>query len=201
MKNILLINLFGAILIFLAGCGISPHSKFYMLSSMPVPVERTQLNNNQNRITIGVELSDIPAYLNKPQIAVRVNSNELKLEEFNRWAETVKLSFPKIVANNLTSILPTEKFLVYVRKGILSSDYQVLLNVTQFDGTPGKKVSLIVQWGLFESEKAELISTQISDISVKTNGDGFDALVSAESKALEILSQQISLAIKELNKK
>ena len=201
MKNIILINLFVAILCFLSGCGTSPPSKFYMLNSMPIPAEKAQLNDIQNRITIGVEINDIPSYLSKPQIVVRVNSNELKLEEFNRWAETVKFSFPKVVANNMVAILPENKFIVYARKRILNSDYKVLLNINQFDGTPGEKASLIVQWGIFESKNNKLQLTRVSNINVETDGNGFDKLVAAQSKAIEILSRQISSAIEDLEKK
>jgi len=198
MKNIPLISLLTATLIFLGGCGTSRPSKFYTLSSMPLPVEKSQLNDNQNRITIGIDLSGLPSYLNKPQMVVRVSPNELKLEEFNRWAETLKYSFPKVIVNNLISILPSDKFIVYLRKGILSSDYQVLLNIIQFDGTPGGKVTLIVQWGLYDTKKEELMLTQVSNINVDTENDSFDALVTAQSKAAEILSRQISLVIEKI---
>jgi len=201
MKNILLINLFTAILILLGGCGTSRPSRFYTLNSMPIPPEKAELSDKQNRITVGIDLNDIPAYLNKPQMAVRVSTNELKLDEFNRWAETVKDSFPKIIADNMISILPTDKFIVFSRKGILSVDYQVIINVTRFDGAPGKSVSLITQWGIYNSEKDKLLSAQTSDIKVETEGEDFDALVSAQSKALEILSRQISLSVERLVKK
>ncbi len=201
MKNILLINLFTAILIFLGGCGTSRPSRFYTLNPMPIPPEKAELSDKQNRITVGIDLNDIPAYLNKPQMAIRVSTNELKLDEFNRWAETVKDSFPKIIADNLISILPTDKFIVFSRKGILSVDYQVIINVTRFDGAPGKSVSLITQWGIYNSKKDKLLSAQTSDINVETEGDDFEALVSAQSKALEILSRQISLSVEKLVKK
>lgn len=201
MKNILLINLFTAILIFLGGCGTSRPSRFYTLNSMPIPPEKAELSDKQNRITVGIDLNDIPAYLNKPQMAVRVSTNELKLDEFNRWAETVKDSFPKIIADNMISILPSDKFIVFSRKGILSVDYQVIINVTRFDGAPGKSVSLITQWGIYNSKEDKLLSAQTSDIKVETEGDDFDALVSAQSKALEILSRQISLSVERLVKK
>ena len=201
MKNILLINLFAAILILLGGCGTSPPAKFYLLNPMPIPSEKAQLSDNQNRITVGIDLNDIPAYLNKPQMAVRVSTNELKLDEFNRWAETVNDSFPKIIADNLISLLPADKFIVFSRKGILSADYQIVINVTRFDGAPGKTVSLIAQWAIFDSKKDKLILTKISDINVETEGDDFDALASTQSKALEILSRQMSPAIEGLTKK
>ncbi len=201
MKNILLINLFTAILIFLGGCGTSRPSKFYLLNPMPIPSEKAELSDKQNRITVGIDLNDIPAYLNKPQMAIRVSTNELKLDEFNRWAETVKDSFPKIIADNLISILPSDKFIIFSRKGILSADYQVIINVTRFDGAPGKTVSLITQWGIYNSKKDKLLSAQTSDINVETEGDDFDALVSAQSKALEILSRQMSPSIEGLVKK
>ena len=198
MKNIILINLFAVILIFLAGCGTTAPSKFYMLSSLPLSSGKLQVNNNQNRISIEIDLNEIPAYLNKPQMIVRINSNEIKLEEYHRWAETVKDSFPKIIANNLISLLSTEKFLVFAQNRIVFSDYQIIFNVNRFDGTPGKTVSLITQWVIFDHKKEKIILTQHSDINVKTEGDGFDKLAAAQSKALEILSRQISSAIEKL---
>ena len=200
MKNIILINLFAGILIFLGGCGTSPPSKFYMLNSLPIPPEKTKLNDNQNRITIEINLNDIPAYLSNPQMVTRVSSNKLKLDEFHRWAETIRDSFPKILADNLTSLLPTEKFIIFAQKGIFSTDYQIILNVNQFDGATGETVSLIAQWGIFDRKNEKILLTQNSDINVKTKGDDFEALVAAQSTALEILSRQISSAIEGLGK-
>ncbi len=200
MKNIILINLFAITLIFLGGCGTTAPSKFYMLSSLPLSSEKLQINNDQNRISIEIDLNDIPAYLNKPQMIVRINSNEIKLEEYHRWAETVKDSFPKIIADNLISLLSSEKFLVFAQNRIVSSDYQIIFNVNQFDGTPGETVSLIAQWAIFNNKNKKIVLTQHSDINVKTEGDGFDKLAAAQSKALEILSRQISSAIEELGK-
>ncbi|MCK5852256.1 membrane integrity-associated transporter subunit PqiC [bacterium] len=201
MKKILLINLFAAILIFLGGCGTSRPSRFYTLNSMPIPPEKAELSDKQNRITVGIDLNDIPAYLNKPQMTVRVSANELKLDEFNRWAETVKDSFPKIIADNFISILPTDKFIVFSRKGIISVDYQIIINVTRFDGAPGKSVSLITQWGIYDSKEDKLLSAHTSDINVKVNGDDFDSLVTAQSKAMELLSRQMSPIVEGLVKK
>ena len=200
MKNIILINLFAGILIFLGGCGTTQPSKFYMLSSLSLPPEKSQVNNNQNRVSIEIDINDIPEYLNRPQMVVRVNSNEIKLEEFHRWAETVKDSFPKIIAENLISLLPTEKFLIFAQNRIVSSDYQIIFNVNQFDGTPGETVSLITQWAIFDTKKEKIVLTQHSNINVKTEGEGFDKLAAAQSKALEILSRQISSAIEGLEK-
>ena len=92
----------------LAGCvGTNPSqpARFYMLSPTNDTKTPAQANIGEGRITIGIGPVEIPEYLNRAQIVTRVSPTELKLAEFDRWAEPLNNNFSRVLAENLTSLL------------------------------------------------------------------------------------------------
>ena len=70
----------------LSACaGKSASSNFYVLSPLP----QSKLSGSESK-TIGVFPVAMPDYLDRPQIVTRVSENEIKLDEFSRWAEPLK---------------------------------------------------------------------------------------------------------------
>ena len=89
---------------FSACAGKSGSSQFYVLSSLPQP----GLSAAEGPV-IGVFPVSMPDYLDRPQIVTRVSENEIKLDEFSRWAEPLKDSFTRALVQNLSTILNTAK--------------------------------------------------------------------------------------------
>ena len=65
----------------------------------------------QRASTIGVFPVAMPDYLDRPQVVTRVSENEIKLDEFNRWAEPLKENFYTVLVENLSTLLSNEKII------------------------------------------------------------------------------------------
>ena len=78
----------------LAGCAASPPSRFYVLS--PVASDTTA-PPTVSAPAIGVGPVELPDYLGRPEIVVRSGAYELRYNETQRWAETLR--------DNVTSVL------------------------------------------------------------------------------------------------
>ena len=171
--------------------GKSATSQFYVLSPLPQP----GLSAGEG-MTIGVFPVSMPDYLDRPQIVTRVSDNEIKLDEFSRWAEPLKDSFTRALVQNLSTLLDTAKVVRTTRSSGVPMALQVGVEVVQFDGTLGGEVVLIVQWGVFEADGKKLLMGKRSSFKEPTGAATYEALVAAESRAVAALSREIAEAIK-----
>ena len=181
-----------ALVICLSACaGKSASSKFYVLSSLP----QSGLSAGEGT-PIGVLPIGIPDYLDRPQIVTRVSENEIRLDEFSRWAEPLKEGFTRALVENLSTLLNTAKVISTTESAIIPMALQVGVEVVQFDGTLGGDVVLIVKWGLFEREGKKLLLGKRSTFKEPTGSATYEALVAAESKTVAALSREIAEAIR-----
>ena len=104
----------GAFLVVLGGCaGTSPPVNLYVLSSLPQSAADTQSDPEESKIAIGIGPIKLPEYLDRSQIITRISPNELRVAAFDRWAENLKSSFPRILMENLATLLNTDQVALY----------------------------------------------------------------------------------------
>jgi len=180
----------------LSACaGKSASSKFYVLS----PLAQSELSGPQGAM-IGVFPVAMPDYLGRPQIVTRVSENEIKFDEFNRWAEPLKENFYTVLVENLATLLGSEKILKATQNLGAPVVLQVGVEVAQFDGALGGDVVLIAKWGLHGEGGKELLITKRSSFKEPTEAATYEALVAAHSRAVAALSREIALALKSFTK-
>ena len=180
-----------ALVVCLSACaGKSASSKFYVLSPLP----QSTLSAAEGT-TIGVFPVALPDYLDRPQLVTRVSENEIKFDEFSRWAEPLKESFYNILVENLSTLLKSEKIIKTTQNLGVPVTLQVGVEVVQFDGTLGGDVVLNVKWGLFAEEGKKLLLAKRTSLKEPTGAATYEALVVAQSRVVAALSREIALAI------
>ena len=179
-----------------AGCGRSRPSTFYTLSSLNAAPASPQPETGGRPLVIEIGPIELPQYVDRPQIVTRVSPNRLALAEFNRWAEPLPHGFSRVLVENLSILLGTERITLYARRNPTPPDFQVMLNVTKFDGTPGGKVSLVARWSVVAKDGSEVAPITKSTISVATGAADYEGLAAAMSQAIAELSREIAAAIK-----
>src|SRR5215510_9952978 len=90
------------------GCASQP-SRFYLLSALPSTETASPATSGQQRPTIGVGPVTLPRYVDRPQIVTRTSPYEIKVAEFDRWAEALDSNFSRVLADNLSFLLPTAR--------------------------------------------------------------------------------------------
>jgi uncharacterized protein len=180
--------------IFLSGCA-SPSPHFYTLSPIQneVPYKSASLSH---RLVIGIGPVKMAEYLEQSKIVTRPGDNQVNKAEFDRWAGSLKNDFINILAENIGSLLPSAQILLYPFRVPEPVDYQVMLEVTRFDGQLGGSVSLDSRWTIIEGQESKLVQARRSSIVEPVTGSTYGDLVAAQSRALGRLSQEISRAIK-----
>ena len=189
----------------LGGCFGSSHpSRFYTLSSLRGPEAAPGATSADHRSIVAVGPLAIPDYLDRPEIVTRVGQNEMRVNEFQRWAGPLDGNLSRAIVENLSVLLPVDRFSVVgwnpAARHNAPIAYRVAVDVTRFDAVPVAMVFLEADWTVYGNEK-EILLEKKSSVSKKVGGPEFTDLVAAMSKAVEDLSRDIAAGVIELERK
>ena len=141
----------------------------------------------------------VPAVVDRPQIVVNVGPNQVRLEEFNRWAAPLQNNIARVVADNLVLMLGTPRVILSEQLLSADADYRAAIDVQSFQSAPGEAAILDAVWSVRRSKdgKAETGRTTVRET---VQEKGYDALAAAHSRALARLSRDIAAAVAALGR-
>ena len=192
--------LFGFVLLLVLGCTSSPPTRFYTLSSLQEGGGELRGSPSDQDLAIGVGPIKFPEYLDRTEIVTRSSSYKITLSGFDLWAESLAEDFSRVLAENLSVLLSTESVIVYPQPGSGIARYRIIMDVIRFDGSLGGDVSLIARWSILEGKERKVVFARKSTIKEPSGAQGYEAMVVANSRALEKLSREIAEAIRTLAK-
>lgn len=148
---------------------------------------------------VGVGHMKIPAYLLEASLAVRKGANEIDYSRRAFWAERLDNGIPRVLAANLSSLLPADQ----VRLPVWRSEdvrAEIYVTIEQFDVTPAGQGVLIARWRILASSSGKTLRT--GDSSLSRPGPSPQAnpagAVATLSELLVDLSRQLALALQEI---
>ncbi len=191
----LIIYLHWIFLILLSGCASTAPTKFYSLSPLVETDIRQETVLVDHGIAIGIGPIEIPDYLDRPHIVTRTSLNELRVSDFDKWAGSLKIDIARVLSENLSALLSTERVYAYPWKSHISIKYQIVVDVTRFDGSPGGDVLLKANWSILGENGKKALLLDSSSLNEQIKGKEYNALVAAESRVLADLSRDIAAAI------
>ena len=183
----------------LGSCATTQHSKFYTLQALSSTLDAKPVNLSEERISIGVGPVSFPDYLDRPQIVTRVGPNELSIEEYHRWAGPLEDNFKRILAENLSILLDTDRVATFPWQDSTNVTFQVKVDVLQLDGSLGGQAVLIARWTIYGKDGKKALIMQKSKFSAHAAGSSYQQLVLAENQAVNDLSRKIASALKALS--
>ncbi len=187
-------------LLFLLGCTSSPPTRFYTLSSLHDGGKNLKESTFDQDFIVGVGPIKFAEYLDRAEIVKRSSNNKITCSKFDVWAGSLAEDFSRVLIENLTFLLSTEKVIVYPRPGSASARYRVVMDVIRFEGSPRGEVSLIARWAILEGNEKKLVYVRRSSITEPSGGEGYEPMVAAYSRALEKLSREVAEAIRTVQK-
>ena len=209
MKKISLLKIIalgsGLALLLTAGCvggARSKPSRFYTLDAMDnhAAAAHAAATGSTQELRIGIVTVKIPEYLKKSQIVTRTSGNEITLAEFDRWAGSLDEDIGRVVAENLSLLLQTDKVLNFPWRRNVELDYTIEMQVSRLEGALGGDVEFVVRWAIFDADNKNVFSVQTSRITQAVKGGSYADLVAAQSQALATFSQQLAEALGQLTK-
>ena len=188
----------GAALLALAGCAQTSPTTFYILSSLPPATDESPATA-RDKLSLGVGPVTLPAYLDRPQVVSLASANRLQLAEFHKWAEPLQDNFSRVLAENLSILLATDRVVIMPQRRAMPIDHQITFEINRFDADLDGTVSLVARWKIFGKDGKKLLVTRKSSITeASTSGNDKEAVVAAMSRALGDFSREIAMALKAL---
>jgi len=194
-RSFLLISL---CLLLTLGCASSKPSRYYILSPIQKAEKGVEAKASGPSLTIGVGPIEFPGYLDRLEIVTRTSSNEIEFTDFDFWADSLQENFSRVLIENLSILLPTEQILLLPRLKPIPFDYQIVMEVIRFDGAFGGEATLIARWAVFGAKDKKMLLVRKSSMAEPSKAKGYEALVAAQSRAVEHLSREIAEAIQNL---
>lgn len=174
----------------LAACGRTVPSRFYMLT--PGVQKDASTKEMPDDVTLGVGPVAIPFYLDRPNIVTRIGPNQVALSEFDKWAGSLKEDVPKVMAENLSRLLNTDRIEIFPWSAGAGIDFQVAVDILRLDAVPEQEAVLEARWSLLKGDPGRTVHIRKSVIRTPVAGDGYPAMVAALSETLGALCREIA---------
>jgi uncharacterized protein len=170
------------------GCATTP-ARFYTLDSTATPDGTVPA-----QLAVMVGPVSIPAADDQPEFVTQVASNRVDVDEFNRWAAPLSDSIARAVAGDLAVLLGTPD-VATAPMANFNPAYTVTIDVQRFESTRGQGVLLEAVWAVHQTAGGATRAGRTL-AQEAAQGDGFDALAAAHSRALARMSADIAAAIR-----
>ncbi len=196
---------FGAILTvmaMLAACagGPSQPGRFYVLSPPPDLTPVASSTTADETLAVGVGPIALPPHLDRTQIVTQASRHRLDLKDLDQWAEPLKDGFQRVLSQNLSRLLGTNRIVSYPWRRPLTVQYQVTVEVLQFDTDTAGESSLAARWNIVRGDGRELLYSHTSTFRNRAAAPGIEPIVAAMSGNLAELSREIATGILALRK-
>jgi uncharacterized lipoprotein YmbA len=195
MKNRAYFRNMGRVFFFMvfliAACSTTPAVRYYTLN----PFSEMQPDVSQavsgDTLAIGVGPVELPKFLDRPQIVTRISQHRVEVSEFHRWAGSFSEDFLRVLAKNISMLLPADRVAAYPWTDQFSPSFRIPLTVEQFDGQFGGDVVLNVTWSVWHQKDTNEPVIKHTLIKEPVSHEDYDALVEAQSRAIAALSRAI----------
>ncbi|OIP45631.1 MAG: hypothetical protein COZ12_02900 [Deltaproteobacteria bacterium CG_4_10_14_3_um_filter_60_8] len=183
-----------ALAVLLTGCARSIPVQYYQLSAMRevgAPAEFAV----SKEATIGLGPVSLPEYLVRPQIVSRTSANRLSLSDRQRWAEPLAENLPRVLAEDLSALLGTDRILPYPWTRGRTIDCQIRVEVLQFEGGPNGTANLIARWQVTGKDGLVLLPEKRSSFNLTATAQDQESMTVALSQAISHLAREIAAAL------
>ncbi len=174
----------------LAGCGSSPKTNFYTLSTAAAPARA----DAKASYSVALGAVAVPQGIDRPQMVLRTGANQVTIAEFERWAGPLKDEIARAIAGNLTQLLGGASVFAYPQSASVEAGVKVLIDVQRFDSALGDAATIEVLWQVRPARGQP--KSGRSSVREAADGAGYGALVAAHARALAAVSRDIAAAIR-----
>ncbi len=192
MRRLLVSIIFCITPFLLTGCATSQPTRFFVLNALDLSQkELPRPCQNDKIFTVALNPINLPHYLDRPQLMTKVNDNEYKLSELNIWAEPLKDTLTRVIAQNLSSV-PCIDIVIMPKTLSKQITYRLSAEVIRLDGTLGGQALFHVQWSITEEQTKKVFINKVSKYKEPVRSHDYNALVTAYNRTIDSFSQEIA---------
>ena len=139
----------------LSACRTSPPVRYFSLSSTVSDVGMSV----DEAVVLGLGPMRMAEYLNRSQIVTRGAGAEVKVDEFNRWAEPLTVAFHRVVSTDIDNMMNGVSVLAFPWESAVRNqvNFRLLGDVIRFDADRSGRVILETQWGITAADSGKVV--------------------------------------------
>lgn len=174
----------------LAGCGSS--AQFYRLSAEPAAAVA---HDRATSVNLGVGPITLPSYIDRSAIVYQSGPNEFQVPPNVSWTGSLRDNIAAVLAQDLQQQLGARDVATYPWPAGRAPARSVALDIRQFHGISGEGALLDTAWRIVNRDGLT-IAHGSAVFHHPINGDGYAALVAAESQLLAQCAAAIAPALR-----
>jgi uncharacterized lipoprotein YmbA len=192
-KRLLALPLLAALL---AGCigGRTPPSDFYLLE--PIKTLQGAGPGEPARRAIALAPVRIPQYVDRPQMVTATARNAYTLSEFHRWAERLDDGIARVLALNLSLLVPTDRVSLNASGRNPPDTLRVAVTLLEFHVDPAGQAVLAAQWNVARGEAS--VSSRQAGYREPASATDYAVMAGALNECLNRLSRDVALDLRRL---
>jgi hypothetical protein len=160
-----------------SGCGGSKQ-EYYRLSAEPVAA-----THGETSISLGIERVSLPSYIDRSELVFQDGPNQFQVPPNVSWAGSLSDNIAAVLARDLQQSLGAREVLTAPWPAGNAPRRRVVLDIRQFHGISGEGAILDASWQI-ENSDGLTIAHGSGTFHEPINGDGYAAVVAAESRLL-----------------
>jgi hypothetical protein len=189
------------LVVLVIGCSTASKSvTYFSLNSIDAAGRRMDRSADLAGRVLGVGPISLPAYLDRLQIVTRTGANQLRVDDYHRWAAPLNEEIRRVVSEDLKALTGVETVLPYPwsleQRPALAVELQIHAFEGQADGQAILNATAVFRDFRHPSSSAPVQRTYAILHEART-GHGED-LISALNQTLNDLSRQIADEIESL---
>ncbi len=188
MKRVIALILTGGVLL-AAGCSRSPRISFYTLAATAPQESPASLRLLP---AIAVAAVTLPEFVDRAQLVIVAADNRVDIFEQHQWAESLKSAIPRIIADNLSRQLGTDRVAAYPQHAGDDAAFTVSVDFQRFESS-ADSVSLDALWKISTPDNKSF--TGRSRVR-EARAQGLDNVAAAYSRALAAVCADIAQSIR-----
>ncbi len=179
--------------------GTEQQTMFYALESLPPAPQSTRLAAGPgDDLSLGIGPVKWPKYLDRPQIVTRIGPNQYHMAEFAQWTENLSDNFTHVLAENLSTLLATDRVSIFPWGRSKSIDLQVIVEVIRFEHDEGEGTVFQSRWTVLGGDEKQVLVMKRSEFKTPEDSGDYQAIVANMSKVLGELCKEIAGTIQAL---
>ena len=143
-------------------------------------------------LSLGVGPVTLPSYIDRAELVYQSGPNEFQVPPNERWTGSLRDNISQVLATDLARKLGAREVLAYPWPAGRSPHYQIAIDISQFHAISGNDAVLDLSWQIINSTTTEASVRRSASLSEPVHGDGYSAVVAAQSRLLERCAEEMA---------
>ena len=194
-------------LLAIAGCNVVPPAqedatRYFVLSGAELPA-LAAVQAPTGTLRIGVKTVRLESYLNRKEMVVRTGANEVRFEDYRRWADPLDAAVTRIVRSKLLAAPQVAQVFAEPFPFDQARDFDVSIEIVRFEGALGAdgkysaSLAAVVEIST-TGAGSRIVSRKLFEAPAQAwDGEDFNRLAQLLRADVDLLAQEVASDIPE----